>query len=556
MIFPRFNNWNLIRKDRWACQGLALSVGLLLFGCSDEPASSTTDKRVIVLGVDGMDPNFVMHHWSSLPNLDRLRRKGEFKTLATTMPPQSPVAWSTVTTGRDPGGHGIYDFVHRDPFTRSPFSSMGQITATGDFFEIGDYMIPLAEGKVKLHRQGVPFWPIIADHGVPVTMIRMPANLPPVEGKARQISGMGTVDLKGTFGTFTFFTDRPDQKTSVVPGGKVVRIDPFDHYVEVEIPGPENTFLKSRPEVSALAKIHRDPSEPFIRIDLGSKSILLGEGEWSDWTNVQFPLLGELVRASGIIRFYLKQAYPQFELYVTPVNIDTGTPDLPISTPEDYSADLTTALGAFYTQGMAEDTNALRAGVFNVEEFLKQSRLVLAENVAMFRHEFRKFRTGLFFYYFSSIDQNSHMLWGKHDKELLTFYEAIDEVVGDVLRVIDEDTTLIVMSDHGFARFDRAVHLNTILMREGFLTLDDPSKTGNDEMFIHVDWSRTQAYAMGLNSRYLNRLGRERGGIVSEGEEQEALFAEISKKLLAFRDPTTGKQVIEEIYFPGKDYVG
>lgn len=546
----------VLQRGGFVCQGMALSMGILLLSCDGSPTVSTTDKRVIVLGVDGMDPKFVQQHWESLPNLDYLRKQGEFKSLATTIPPQSPVAWSTVTTGRDPGGHGIYDFVHRNPFTRLPFSSMGQVAEAGEVLEIGDYTIPLSEGEVESHRQGTPFWPILTDRGIPVTMIRMPANFPPVEGEARQISGMGTVDLKGTFGTFTFFTNRPDEKTRVVPGGKVIYVEEFDHFMELEIPGPTNTFLKDRPEVSVPLQVHRDPSEPVVRLDLNGRSVVLAEGEWSSWMNVQFPLLGELIRASGIVRFYLKQVHPSFELYVTPVNIDPGMPDLPISTPDGYSADLTAALGAFYTQGMAEDTNAFRAGVFDVKEFVQQSRFVLGESIEMFRHEFRRFETGLFFYYFSSIDQAAHMLWGKYDEELLAFYTAIDGVVGEVLQSIDEDTTLIVMSDHGFVRFDRAVHLNTILMREGFLTLNDPRNTGDDEMFVHVNWSRTQAYAMGLNSLYLNRLGREQGGIVSEGEEAEDVLAHITEKLLAFRDPDTGAKVIEAIYLPGEDYIG
>ncbi len=531
------------------------ALSLFLAGCGGSPVS-TTDKRVIVLGVDGMDPGFVEQHWESLPNLDRLRRQGEFKPLATTIPPQSPVAWSTVTTGRDPGGHGIYDFVHRDPFTRFPFSSMGQIAEAGDVFEIGDYVIPLSEGEVESHRQGTPFWPLLSERGIPVTIIRMPANFPPVESEARQISGMGTVDLKGTFGTFTFFTDDPEEKTRTVPGGEVIRIDAFDYFTELEIPGPVNTLLKSRPEVSATLLVHRDPSESVVRLDLDGRSVVLAEGDWSTWLNVRFPLMGELMSASGIVKFYLKQARPRFELYVTPVNIDPAAPDLPISTPAGYSAELAEELGAFYTQGMAEDTNAFREGVLDVKEFVKQSTFVLEESIAMFRHEFAKFETGLFFYYFSSVDQNAHMLWGKYDEELLPFYIAIDEVVGEVLDTIDENTTFIVMSDHGFTRFDRAVHLNTILMREGFLTLNDPRDTGDDEMFVHVDWSRTQAYAMGLNSLYLNRLGRERGGIVSEGEEAREVIERITERLLAFRDPENGEQVIEEVYLPDADYLG
>ena len=533
----------------------ALVLAGVLVACGGAP-ESTTDKRVIVLGVDGMDPKFIERHWESLPNLDRLRKQGEFKRLATTIPPQSPVAWSTVTTGRDPGGHGIYGFIHRDPFTRFPFSSMGQVAEAGDVFEIGDYVIPLSEGEVESYRQGTPFWPLLSERGIPVTMIRMPVNFPPVESDAHQISGMGTVDLKGNFGTFTFFTDNPEEETRTVPGGEVIRIDAFDHFTELEIPGPVNTLLKSRPEVSAPLLVHRDPSESVVRLDVDGQSVVLNQGDWSGWVNVRFPLMSELMSASGIVKFYLKQARPRFELYVTPVNIDPAAPDLPISTPADYSAELAADLGAFYTQGMAEDTNAFRAGVLDVKEFVKQSTFVLDESIAMFRSEFAKFETGLFFYYFSSVDQNAHMLWGKYDEELLPFYIAVDGVVGEVLDKMDQNTTFIVMSDHGFTRFDRAVHLNTILMREGFLTLDDPRNTGDDELFAHVDWSRTQAYAMGLNSLYLNRLGRERGGIVSEGEEADEILARITERLLAFRDPDTGEQVIEEVYLPDVAYKG
>ena len=72
---------------------------LLLFSsaCGRAPSSST---RLIVLGVDGMDPGFLERHWDALPNLAALRRQGGFCRLATTIPPQSPVAWSTFITAK------------------------------------------------------------------------------------------------------------------------------------------------------------------------------------------------------------------------------------------------------------------------------------------------------------------------------------------------------------------------------------------------------------------------------------------------------------------------
>jgi len=131
---------------------------------------------------------------------------------------------------------------------------------------------------------------------------------------------------------------------------------------------------------------------------------------------------------------------------------------------------------------------------------------------------------------------------------LLEIYRETDKMIGEAMKLIDDETTLIVMSDHGFERFDRAVHLNTVLLRTGFLALDDPRNTGDAELFQHVDWSRTRAYSMGINSLYLNRLGREESGIVAEGEEAEQTIAELRKALLDFRDPETGEQVIEELY--------
>ena len=100
-----------------------------------------TNKRVIVIGVDGMDPGFVERHWSALPNLARLRNAGGLVRLATTTPPQSPVAWSTFITGTDPVEHGLFDFVHRDPATREPISSMAATIEPEHELRVGETLV-------------------------------------------------------------------------------------------------------------------------------------------------------------------------------------------------------------------------------------------------------------------------------------------------------------------------------------------------------------------------------------------------------------------------------
>ena len=80
--------------------------------------------------MDGMDPN-LLRRWMAegeLPTFKKLAENGQFGKLATTMPPQSPVAWSSFITGTDPGGNGIYDFIHRDPKEFLPYLSMDTTT--------------------------------------------------------------------------------------------------------------------------------------------------------------------------------------------------------------------------------------------------------------------------------------------------------------------------------------------------------------------------------------------------------------------------------------------
>ena len=176
-----------------------LLVALLATSCARRPA-----PKLIVFGVDGMDPNFVERHWADLPALDQLRREGTFSRLGTTDPPQSPVAWSSFITGLAPAEHGIFDFVHRDEATNEPYLSITRTTPARFRIAVGPYEIPLSSGGVELLRKGQPFWSALAERDVPVSVVHMPANFPPTGG-GEQLSGMGVPDLRGTQGTYTHF---------------------------------------------------------------------------------------------------------------------------------------------------------------------------------------------------------------------------------------------------------------------------------------------------------------------------------------------------------------
>jgi predicted AlkP superfamily phosphohydrolase/phosphomutase len=527
----------------------ALALALAACGRPGVPA-----RRIIVLGIDGMDPGFLERHWAELPNLRRLRDTGDFQRLATTVPPQSPVAWSTFATGLNPGGHGVFDFVHRDPATLKLFSSLAETEPSRWTLPLGPYRIPLTSGRVRRFRQGVTFWELLDARGVPVTLLRMPNNFPPVESESHSLSGMGTPDMLGTFGTFTFFTSDAVETERTVPGGRIVPVRLMGDRADLMIDGPENTLRKDRRRTSITLTLWRDPNQPAAAFDVQGRRFVLGEGEWSEWVRVALPLLPPLEEAHAMFRVYAKQLRPSLKIYVSPLNIDPYAPDLPISTPDSYSAALAAATGPYYTQGIAEDTAAVRAGVLTLDEYGRQSGIVMREQFALLRHALRSAAGGLIFFHFLGIDQDSHIYWVRHEGALLKTYRKVDTEVGRVLREFPNDT-LIVMSDHGFSEFRRAVHMNRWLMREGFLTLDLPFNTGDEEGFAHVDWSATQAYAAGLNAIYVNLAGRERSGIVNVAE-RDILVDRIIERLQMLRDPETGERAVAEAHRAGDIYGG
>ncbi|MFQ5601712.1 MAG: alkaline phosphatase family protein [bacterium] len=548
-------------------------TGLLVgtWSCGNS-SNELANNKVIVIGFDGIDAGLLSQYMAEgmLPNFSRLKNMGDFKPLGTSVPPQSPVAWSNFITGMNPGGHGIFDFIHRDPNTMLPISSTSKTEGSSRTLKFGKFVIPLSGGKVKNLRQGEAFWPILEKHGVATTVFKVPANFPPVKSKGKTLSGMGTPDLLGTFGTFSYYTDDPPPNRDDISGGIVYQVEVKNDAVKANLVGPKNTFLHDQPDATIPFEVWRDPDEPVAKILVQDHQILLQEKEWSDWIQVSFELIPGIESVSGICRFYLKEVRPNFKLYVSPINIDPSDPALPISTPEDYAQDLHHDCGFFYTQGMPEDTKALSWGVFDYQDFHSQGDNVLKERLTLFDDVLNDYKDGLLFFYFSSTDLNAHMFYNMIDPQhpsydpakaekfanvIPSIYQKADKVVGKVLDRVDEHTTVIIMSDHGFAPFRRAVHLNTWLKDQGYVKLVDESKQADSEYFLNVDWTRTRAYGLGFNGLYVNLRGREMSGFVSR-REKNALLDEISEKLLALRDPKNGVKIVDRVYRAEDIYSG
>jgi predicted AlkP superfamily phosphohydrolase/phosphomutase len=529
-----------------------------------------------------MDPKLVSQFLEegSLPNFQKLIQQGDFKPLQTSMPPLSPVAWSTFITGMDPGGHGIYDFIHRNPKTLEPELSISKAIPPSHTISFGKWEIPTSSGRVDLMRKGKAFWQILEEEGIPTVVYRMPANFPPAPSKGKSLSGMGTPDILGTPGTFSLYTAYPPFNAEEISGGRIYTVEIENHKIRAQLRGPKNSFRKEtvsspgkperneNPDLIVDFEVYLDPEQAVARISVQDQQFILAQGEWSDWVRIDFQAVPALAEISAIARFYLQEVRPNFRLYVTPLQINPEEPAMPISTPSDWSHQLCEELGYFYTQELPEDTKAFTAGVFTGREFWEQSQFVFRERSRAFDKLLNDFQEGLLFFYYSSLDQGTHMLWHYMDDQhpvhqndhllssgIRKIYQEIDEDLGKLMDSVDDDTTIIVMSDHGFAPFYWQVNLNSWLAANGWVKLKDPSKRGGFPQFQNVDWTATKAYALGLNGVYLNLKGREPEGIV-EPSEYDSLLDQLENELLEMRDPRNDNHPISLVVQSRRDLHG
>ncbi len=585
MAFSEFSRTAVIKA-------IAIISGSALLGLGSLAEASDRDG-IFIMGVDGMDPVILQRLMDEgkMPNFKKLAQEGSYQSLATSNPPQSPVAWSNFVTGMNPGGHGIFDFMHRDPKTYAPVSSAtragGDEPKTLHFF---GYVIPISGGEVENNRGGTPWWDVLVDHGVDAEVYRIPGNFPTPPSKAKVLDGMGTTDLRGGFGTYTLYTDDVVEKKN--PKGDIQFVTVRDLDLD-GTPDTANGILRGPPDqlrlepgqipgdgdyVTAGLTVHIDPETPTAVIEVGGQLVLIEEGKWSEWIELSFDLapMG-MMPVSGTVRFFAKQLRPHLQLYASPVNISPTNPIMPITSPDDdFAAELVDEVGLYYTQGMPEEQEALKDGVFSDDDYLKQVGLVQEDTRRLAQLALDRFEPGdTTFIYYSDIDLQCHMLWrhgdpkypgaphhpaydpataAKHVHDIENFYKDVDTALGEIRTRLPKETLLIVMSDHGFQPFTRDVHLNAWLRDNGYLVMKEGKRTGYT-VTDDVDWSKTRAFGLGFNGLYLNMQGREAQGIV-DPTDADALMTELAQKLEAFRDPENGERVVLNVRRGSEIYSG
>ncbi len=512
---------------------------LVVCALSVAAAAPAAQQKVIVLGFDGVDARYT-ERWMNegkLPNLARLRAMGTFRPLRPTLPAQTPVSWSTFSTGIDPGRTGIFDFLRRDPKTylplfaafdetKEPFlfgkkngiaaaaAVAGLIAVIGIFARRGTRLIltavailtglatgyvvqkfiPETRPGVVNRRQGIPFWEVAANAGKKAKVVQLPVTFPAHDFPAGELlSGLGVPDMSGRVGKPFYFSSELDfhrAGSSNEFSIDVVQLEDNKGVIRTQIQGPPNKLFGTPPYISIPMTITVANDRDSIEIAVSGQRLTLKPGDWSGWTEFVFPF-NPLIKLHGVSRFHLIASQPEVKLYLSPINFDPRhlPPGFNISAPARWAPQLARQFGLYKTIGWQIDTWAISEGFANEEMFWDDMNWTVGQNRKMF-DAFLDDDDDLLVQQFEFPDRVGHVFWRLIDPQhpaynaalvpkwgdaLLRAYQLMDAIVGDAMRAADaHHAALIVLSDHGFASFRKSVNYNTWLVINGYLTV----KTG------------------------------------------------------------------------------
>jgi predicted AlkP superfamily phosphohydrolase/phosphomutase len=500
--------------------------------------------QVLILGLDALDPT-VFERLSAqgrLPHLTEHAENGGYARFTVTNPPQSEVSWTSIATGLNPGGHGIFDFVHRDPVT----------------YALGVSLLPTKRGPGGTQFVSPYTAPTIFDHavqqGFPATVLWWPAMFPArLESPVHALPGLGTPDIQGRLGVGTLLsTDAEwsdeEHKTAFVP----LKRQGQDRYVG-RLSGPARKGRKGT-QVSAVELRLDVTGDAMARLMIDKQAVELVRGVWSPILELSFKV-GPLMSVRALTRAILTQLQPDVRLYFLPLQLHPLRSPWRYAAPRAFVRRTWKACGPFLTLGWPQDTTGLEDGCITDSQFLALCESIFETRERVLMYHIRRFQEGILASVFDSLDRVQHMFRRDRGDVVDEWYCKLDALVGRVeKRLVDlgkGGTKIVILSDHGFADLNHKVHLNRWLVERGYLVTTGEGGSGDLQ---GADWSKSQAYAVGLNSLYLNLAGREGQGCVQPGR-RDSLADKLCDDLSSWRGPD-GRPVVAQVWRQAEVFEG
>lgn len=482
--------------------------------------------KTVIIGLDAYDPKIFerLSEQGLLPNLTRYVGSGGYSRFEVSNPPQSEVSWTSIATGMNPGHHGIFDFVHRHPKTYAPYVSL-LVMKKGVG---GSRFVPPHSTKTLFNHAAM--------QGYPAVSLWWPATFPARPDIAvRTLPGLGTPDVQGNFGVGTLFTeDIGDVEfQQKVPVSRL--ISGQKGLYKGAVRGVSGERRGKVVDVTTDFQLEIN-GESQATLNVSGKRYALELGAWSPIVSVDFKVR-PLIRIRAVTRFILTQVVPHIKLYCLPIQIHPESPIWRYANPASYGKKIWRSVSPFLTLGMPQDTVGLEDGCIDDQQFLALCQSILDTREAILIHELKNFKEGVLASVFDSLDRIQHIFYSVRPDIVDQWYVKLDALVGRVQKAISElpgnPTRLVIVSDHGISTYKHKVNLNRWLMDNGYLFARGTPGQGD---LSDVEWSRSLAYAVGLNSLYVNLAGREGKGSVSM-EQYGQLLGQLQNDLQAFKGP-------------------
>ena len=491
-----------------------------------------------------------------LPNIASLIRRGYFAKALAPIPTLTSTNWVTIATGAWPGTHGITDML---------------VHIKGESLEKlhNGFLTPLCKAEY--------LWNAAARAGKKSILIKYTASWPPNIKNGLQISG----DTSPMHNAYLSISRGRLYSTDRIRGSTPVILMKAEGWINapVSYSNPlETSFVTAgvRFHILIVDSNGSGYDKVYISTSKNAEKALteLRVGEWSKWFILEFrreemdqkikewgterfqsreSIEKELLmkgykipnRCKGTIRFKLIEISSdakKFKLYHSEIFPIEG-----FTYPASLSKELIENVGPFIQSvgmpGIEEETHW---------EELEYTAQWLG-NAAQYL--MKKYEWDLIFTQWHGPDHVQHSVLGycdpawtlydpnkaeKYWKLLRRCYEIADNLVGSFMENADDNTLIVVVSDHGCIPFNKCLFLNNLLAREGLLKFKKDPETGR----IIIDWSKTKAYAQRAIHIYVNLKGRDPHGIVNPGEEYEEIVERIIDLLYSLRDPETGERPI------------
>jgi predicted AlkP superfamily phosphohydrolase/phosphomutase len=538
----------------------------------------TKKTKFALIGLDSAIPSFVRKYFDMgiLPNMRALAEEGTFSEILPVFPSHTAANWNTIATGAWPNTHGVTDMAIHLPGT--PLTEV----VSGFYSNLcqAEQLWKTAErsGKASILMKYIASWPPNIKNGIQVEGFGAPG------GPGARPWGSSPLALSNSSCFSTLQMQNATQVSFTEPilvtpsPGQSGSRDSHDGQqpvaAEIKV-GPH--IGGGIPYTVTLQPSDHSGYEAAHITKSGSKekegSFVLKKGQISEWQIEDFDVDGKTVKASYRMKLVdlgsssepgsarsengrgQKDA-PTFRLFVSQIFPLEGW-----TYPDSIAHELVAKCGPFlesishfpFAFGWTDENTFLDDLEYQAKWMTKATMYLMSS-----------YSWDLYMTQWHGIDNAQHAFL-RFDKSVLTpsqqelservvrrSYEIADDFVGGIAKssgiatadgTIDgsnghDDVHTFVISDHGHVMGKRRFFINQFLYEQGLIKLKRDQSTGK----VSVDWSKTQAFAQGMVSVYVNLKGRDPEGSVKPGKEYEDLVDRIIEILYDVKDPLNGKR--------------